>query len=142
MKKAYLILTISVITAAALLLIFEFYNSAETNITNQYPENLRFSDVYLDDEEYLIYPSDSTDKWNIIFPSGDEYSNLKPEQIALFLKSGEIPNDTTWVIYPQCEYQLTMEDKTIIVESFGRPVCELPYNQTGKLGNLLIKDNK
>jgi hypothetical protein len=35
-----------------------------------------------------------------------------------------------------------MEDTTIIVESFGRPVCELPYSQTGKLGKALIKDNE
>lgn len=96
----------------------------------------------LNDEEYLIYPADSIDKWNIIFPNGEEYVNLKPEQIALFLKSGEINPDTAWVLHPQSEYQLTIEEDYIIVSDFNRPVVKLPLNQTGKLETILIKDNE
>jgi len=142
MKKVYLILTVTVIIAAAILSIVNIF-SQQNSYYPEHQHSERFTDVYLDDEEYLIYPSDSLEgKWCIAFPNDELYVDLKPEQIALFLKSGEIPADTTWEIYPQCEYQLTMEDTTIIVESFGRPVCELPYSQTGKLGKALIKDNE
>lgn len=140
MKKIYLVLTILINSAAIGFLVYDMLkNNPEfrsVSTTSPYP------DVYLDDEEYLIYPSDSTDKWNIVFPGGDEFVNLKPEQIALFLKSGEINPDTTWVIYPQCEYQLTMEDKDIIIEDFGRQIIRIPYNQAGKIGQALLKDNE
>lgn len=139
MKKAYLILTAAVIvTAVALLLSDLIGNNPEYQPipTRVYPDD------YLDDQEYVIYPSDSTDKWNIIFPSGDLYVELKPEQIALFMKSGEINPDTTWVIYPQCEYQLTLEDKEIVVQDFGRPVIRVPYEKAGPIGKALIEDNE
>lgn len=93
---------------------------------------------------YVIYPSEEKEgKWNIVFPQTDDlYVNLKPEQIAMFLKSGEIPEDTTWVVYPQCEYQLTVDEEHIIVKDFGRPVTKLFYSETGKLADILIKDNE
>jgi hypothetical protein len=138
MKRFYLALTIVVVISAVIALIFMTFNS-DIDTTCAVRDR---SDVYLDDEEYLIYPSDSTDKWNIVFPSDDLYVDLKPEQIALFLKSGEIPKDTTWVIYPQCEYQLTMEDNYILIEDFGRPIGKIPYNKAGDIGKLLLKDNE
>jgi hypothetical protein len=134
MKKAYLIFTVVAVVSACIAWLYMLIDFKETK--QDYAQN------HMYDEEYLIYPSDSTDKWDILFANGNEYVNLKPEQIALFLKSGEIPEDTTWVIYPQCEYQLTMEDKEIVIEDFGRPVLRLPYEQTGKLGELLIKHNE
>jgi hypothetical protein len=135
MKKIYLD-TITLVISIAIGVTILFYLLKDNSVKRD------TSDVYLDDEEYLIYPSDSTDKWNIVFPSGDEYKDLKPEQLALFLKSGEIPNDTTWVIYPQCEYQLTLEDTTIVIEDFGRPVLEIPINKSGIIGTTLLKDNE
>jgi hypothetical protein len=141
MKKAYFILSVSVIITAVILLIIDIFTQHSINTKPEYSQEGRFLDVH--DEEYRIYPSDSLQgKWNISFPSGDLYIDLKPEQIAVFLKSGEIPMDTTWVVYPQCEYQLTMEDTTIVISDFGRPVCELPYNQTGKIAKALLKDNE
>lgn len=139
MKKAYLILTIVVIIIAVAGYVYESNLVKEDYMSSL---NRDYSKLTLNDEEYLIYPSDNTDKWNVIFPSGDEYVELKPEQIALFLKSGEIPKDTTWVIYPQCEYQLTMEDDYILIEDFGRPVAKVPYAKTGDIGKILIKENE
>ena len=141
-KKSYLIFTISIVIIGIVLLIVQlmYQNYYHDDYVNKYDH----PHVCLgyDDEEYLIYPGDSIDKWNIIFPSGDEYVELKPEQIAFFLKSGEINPDTAWVLHPQSEYQLTIEEDYIIVSDFNRPVAQLPLNQTGKLGNILIKDNE
>ena len=135
-QKDFLILMVAIIIAACFI-----YFTDGMHLSDGGKGNVQIDEH--NDEEYVIYPSDSLDgKWNLLFSSGDLYIDLKPEQIAVFFKSGEIPIDTTWVVYPQCEYQLTMEDKTIIVEDFGRPICELPYNQTGKLGELLLKDNE
>ena len=133
MKKIYLQAFTFVISIAVAILILLYLLTDGSKET---------SNVYLDDEDYLIYPSDSTGKWNIIFPSGNEYAELKPEQIAVFLKSGEIPMDTTWVIYPQCQYQLELYEDELIISDFGRLVAELPLNQTGKLETILIKDNE
>jgi len=133
MKKAYLYFTIAAVAAALIVLIYILIDSNENQ---NYVKNHLYGD------EYLIYPSENDGKWNIIFPSDDLYINLKPEQIAVFLKSGEIPEDTTWVVYPQCEYQLTMEDNYILLEDFGRPVAKIPYEKAGDIGKELLKDNE
>jgi hypothetical protein len=131
-RNSYLVLTIVVVIAA--IIMWFYLDNQETNQD--------FAKKYMYDEEYLIYPSDSTGKWDVLFANGDEYVNLKPEQIAVFLKSGEIPSDTTWVIYPQCEYQLTMEDHYILIEDFGRPVAKVPYEKAGDIGKTLLKENE
>lgn len=40
------------------------------------------------------------------------------------------------------EYQLVIEDDSIIISDFGRRVGSIPLNKTGEVGNLLIKDNE
>ena len=142
MKKAYLVFTIAVVVIAAIALVVDnIYYNDDPIASHRHDLAKNYTPV-LDDEEYLIYPGETANKWNIIFPSGDEYVELKPEQIAIFLKSGEIPMDTTWVVYPQCEYQLTMEADYILIEDFGRPVVKIPYNKAGDIGKQLLKDNE
>jgi hypothetical protein len=136
-RNSYLVLTIVVVIAA---IIMWFYLDNSEPLVEVYPNK---SAMHLNDEEYVISPSkNDNSKWDIIFPSGDEYVDLKPEQLAVFLKSGEIPSDTTWVIYPQCEYQLTMEDHYILIEDFGRPVAKVPYEKAGDIGKTLLKENE
>jgi len=131
-KNYYLVLLI--IAVIAPIIVWVCFDIQKTN--------KNYAKKHMYNDEYLIYPSDSTGKWNVLLANGTECTNLKPEQIALFLKSGEISSDTTWVIYPQCQYQLTIEDTTIILENFGRIVGRIPYNRAGQLSNLLIKDNE
>lgn len=143
MKKVYFILSVALMVTVLTLLVIDLYNNQQDSYFHQHQHSERFSDVYLDDEEYLIYPSDSLEgKWCIAFPSDELYVDLKPEQIALFLKSGEINPDTSWIIYPQCEYQLELYEDELIISDFGRIVAEVPLNQTGKLKNILLKDNE
>jgi hypothetical protein len=40
------------------------------------------------------------------------------------------------------EYQLVIEDDSIIISDFGRPVSKLHLNQIGELETVLIKDNE
>lgn len=142
MKKAYLAFVITVTVVAVIALVVDnIYYNKDLAASHKHDLATNYTPV-LDDEEYLIYPGETANRWNIIFPSGDEYVELKPEQIAVFLKSGEVPEDTTLVVYPQCEYQLTMEDNYILVEDFGRPVAKVPYNKAGDIGKQLLKDNE
>lgn len=40
------------------------------------------------------------------------------------------------------EYQLVIEDDSIIISDFGRPVAKLHLKQIGELETILIKDNE
>ncbi len=40
------------------------------------------------------------------------------------------------------EYQLVIEDDSIIISDFGRPVGKLHLKQIGQLETILIKDNE
>lgn len=40
------------------------------------------------------------------------------------------------------EYQLVIEDDSIIISDFGRPVGKLHLKQIGELETILIKDNE
>ena len=43
---------------------------------------------------------------------------------------------------PEYEYQLYIEDDKLIIESFGRFVDSIYLNSSGKLGEILVKDNE
>jgi len=139
MKKAYLVFTIAAITITAIALVVDniYYNDDPS-----LPRHRDGSIVSLCDEEYLVSPSDVEGKWHVTFPSGEIEKDLSPVQMARFFEDGEINRTDSLVVYPSCEYQLTIEDEFIIVEDFGRPITKLPLSKTGKLGEALIKDNE
>jgi archaeosine-15-forming tRNA-guanine transglycosylase len=80
----------------------------------------------------------------VITEEGQEFDYLYAEEIAQALITDNwnkaINEDLR--LFPRYQYQLTLEDDSLIVTDFNRHVASLPYNKIGKLDDVLIADNE
>ena len=80
----------------------------------------------------------------VITEEGQEFDYLYAEEIAQALITDNwnkaINEDLR--LFPRYQYQLTLEDDSLIVTDFDRHVASLPYNKIGKLDDVLIADNE
>jgi archaeosine-15-forming tRNA-guanine transglycosylase len=80
----------------------------------------------------------------VITEEGQTFDYLYAEEIAQALITDDwnkaINEDLR--LFPRYQYQLTLEDDSLIVTDFDRHVASLPYEKIGKLGDVLIADNE
>lgn len=67
----------------------------------------------------------------LLFFASSTRETISPEQ----KRANEYVSDAS-------EYQLIIEDDSIIISDFGRPVGKLHLKQIGELSTTLIKDNE
>jgi hypothetical protein len=73
---------------------------------------------------------------------GTKHEYMYAEEIAQGLLSGSWTNDETLRLTQDSEYQLFLEPDSLMIYSFGRKVAAVPYNQTGALDSIFMKDNE
>ena len=78
----------------------------------------------------------------VITDKGQMFDYLYAEEIANGLLTGNWNPDETLRLYPQYQYQLTLDPDSLVVSDFGRIVATIPYNQTGVLDSVFIADNE
>ena len=80
----------------------------------------------------------------VITEEGQEFDYMYAEEIAQALITDDwdkaVNEDLR--LFPRYQYQLTLEDDSLIVTDFDRHVASLPYNTIGKLDDVLIADNE
>lgn len=91
-------------------------------------------DMHQDNEGRPLY-SIKTDEDQV-------YTYLYAEEIAQGLLTGNWDGDESLRLFPQYQYQLTLDPDTLVVTDFDRHVASIPYNKLGVLEDILIKDNE
>jgi hypothetical protein len=73
--------------------------------------------------------------------NGTVYEHFYAEEIAQGLLDGQWKNNQDLTITETSEYQLFLEDDSLMIYSFDRLVAAVPYHQTGVLDSIFITDN-
>lgn len=80
----------------------------------------------------------------VITEEGQEFDYLYAEEIAQALITDDwdkaVNEDLR--LFPRYQYQLTLEDDSLIVTDFDRHVASVPYEKIGVLNNIFIADNE
>lgn len=80
----------------------------------------------------------------VITEEGQEFDYMYAEEIAQALITDDwdkaVNEDLR--LFPRYQYQLTLEDDSLVVSDFDRHVASIPYNKIGKLNDVLIADNE
>jgi hypothetical protein len=75
-------------------------------------------------------------------PNGTRHEHMFAEEIAQGLLDGKWERNEDLTLSQLSEYQLYLEDDSLIIYSFNRKIAAVPYHQTGVLDSIFIADNQ
>jgi hypothetical protein len=93
----------------------------------------------------VINEYDSTDNrpmFTVVLPNGTVHDHMFAEEVAQGLIDGKWYRCEDIRLAYMSEYQVFLEPDSIMIYDFARKVAAVPYNKTGVLDSIFIKDNE
>jgi hypothetical protein len=98
----------------------------------------------INDDSILIIEESDEERpmFTVRQPNGTRHEHMYAEEIAQGLIDGRWQRNENLTLTETSEYQLFLEDDSLMIYSFGRKVAAVPYHKTGVLDSIFIADNQ